>query len=99
MFIKKLTAAITAQDQFSFSPESNFLFNKKPKFSTFPGGLMSITLTIVFTFTWYNQLYLMINYLANNISTFTTVADLEKIGTVNLKEMKSVPFYGFYYKN
>ena len=41
----------------------------------------------------------MVNYLANNISSFDSVADLEAISTLNLAEMESIPFYGFFYKN
>jgi hypothetical protein len=63
------------------------------------GGVVSIILTAIFTYSWYNQLYIMINYLANNISSFTSAVDFDAVGTLNLKEMQSIPFYGFYYKN
>ena len=67
--------------------------------ATIPGGLISITLGLVFTWTWYSQLYLMIFYQLNNISTFSTAADFDAIGEVKLIDMKSVPIYSFYYKN
>lgn len=60
---------------------------------------MSIILGFVFAYAWYSQLNLMAFYQLNNISTFTTTADFNKIGVVSLNEMKAIPFYGFYYKN
>ena len=39
----------------------------------------------------------MTNYLANNISTYLTTADFDKIGTKSLKELETIPFYGFQY--
>ena len=41
----------------------------------------------------------MTYYQLNNISTFSTAAEFNKIGVVKLKEMKAIPFHGFYYKN
>ena len=41
----------------------------------------------------------MFNYLNNNILTYTTITNFDQIGTVSLYDMKSIPFYGFYYKN
>ena len=90
---------VTNQDQFSFNPENHLVFNKKLQFSTIPGGVMSITLGIIFTFAWYQQLYLMTNYLANNVMSSLTATDFEEIGVVKLKTMKAIPFYSFYYKN
>ena len=41
----------------------------------------------------------MINYMANNISTYSSAANFEVIGTLKLSDIQSIPFYGFYYKN
>ena len=41
----------------------------------------------------------MTYYLANIIATTITAADFEEIGVVKLREVKSIPFYSFYYKN
>jgi hypothetical protein len=86
-------------DSFAFQPHTNIGFNKKAQFSTMAGGVVSIILTVIFTYSWYQQLYIMVNYLANNISSFNVETDFGAIGTLNLAEMESIPFYGFYYKN
>ena len=96
---KKITKSVLNIDQFSFNPESSLIFNKKTTYSTYPGGVMSITLGLVFAYTWYSQLYEMFNYLNNNISTYTTVADFDKIGMLLLDDIKAIPFYAFFYKN
>jgi len=80
-------------------PETNLAFNKKNQFTTIPGGVVSIVLAIIFSFAWYQQLYLMTNYLANIITTSLTAADFKEIGVVSLKTIDATPFYNFYYKN
>ena len=97
--IKKAKEMILDQDQFAFAPESNLGFNKKGAYSTYPGGVTSISLTLIFTWAWYSQLNLMYNYLANIITTATTAADFEEIGTLKLSDMQTIPFYGFEYEN
>ena len=55
-------------------------------------------LSIFILFLWYNRLLIMTMFEKSHMTNFVTLADLNEIGTVNMKEMGTIPFFSIHYK-
>ena len=66
MYLKILNY-VKAKDDFAFKPNQAITFNGKGAFTTFPGAVWSILLSLFYYWLWYTNFYDMFFYKQNAI--------------------------------
>ena len=82
---------VKEHDEFHHTPSLSFT-------RTIPGGISSIILGAFVWWLWYYHFDMMFTYQDAVISTTETATNLDKIGTIKMNTMGTLPFYSVYYK-
>lgn len=85
-------------DMYPYNPETAIVFNKKKVYTTIVGGAISILMFFTFTYLWYYQFYMMLNYQKNTIVENIVTPDIASWDPIPLSEMNTLPFVAPYYK-
>ena len=81
--LTSLKTFLLNRDQFGTA--TNLKFKSKDQYSTIPGGVYSLMLSLFIGALWYQQFYLMFSYGNNSINEISTKSKFNELGNVTLE--------------